>query len=99
MSDQPEESKAASDSVAQQCEREQAAQGLQMAELSRRAVLAPGSSNHESAPQAETSSGLPGVDPALLDPQAMLPPHVTRAAAALSCPPAVHEVDKPCTQE
>jgi hypothetical protein len=80
---------------------DKAADGLQMAELSRRALLAADPSKPEStaAPQVSTSVVLPGADPALLDPLSSLPPHVTRAAAARSFSPAVHKVDKPGHQE
>lgn len=62
---------------------EKAAHGLRMAEVSRRALLDVAALPH-----------LPGVDTALLNPLASLPPHVTVAAATRSFPPAVHKVDK-----
>ena len=67
-----------------------AAEGLRMAELSRRALLASDPSNTGSG----SSLDLPGVDAALLNPLASLPAHVTLRAAMQSFPPAVHKLDK-----
>jgi len=90
MTEQPRESKETGAAHAQQDTQETAADGLRMAELSRRALLA----GDASKPGSGSSLDLPGVDAALLNPLASLPPHVTLGAAMQSFPPAVHRVDK-----
>ena len=90
MTEQRRKSKDSGAANAQHDAQEKAADGLRMAELSRRALLASDSSNTGSG----SSLDLPGVDAALLNPLASLPPHVTLRAAMQGFPPAVHKVDK-----
>lgn len=82
------ESKEAGVADSRQDASEMAADGLRMADLSLRAFL-----------DVTAFRDLPGVDPALLNPLASLPPHVTLGAAIRSFAPAIHKVDKPGIQD
>jgi hypothetical protein len=95
MAQQPRESKETSQIELAQAALERSAEGLRMADASRRALLASGGAQSESEPSVAPFPDLPGVDPALLNPLDSLPPPVTLAAAMRTFPAALARVDKP----
>jgi hypothetical protein len=95
MTQQPGESKETNRLELPQAALDRSAEGLRMADASRRALLEGGPAQRESEPSVAPFPGLPGVEPAFLNPLDSLPPPVTLAAAKRSFPAALARVDKP----